>query len=110
MNTRSKVPFRSQKVVEFDAGAEGAGQKKSRLQEPSAVILASDIVRWIIPKVGKFPKNVRYGLGARIEAAACREPGQRWRAQTAWAWSHDALPSIRWTRSGLCLIGHPQRN
>jgi hypothetical protein len=33
------------------------------------VILASDILRWLIPKVGKFPKNVRFGLGARLEAA-----------------------------------------
>ena len=37
--------------------------------EPAAVILASDILKWIIPKVGKFPRTVRYGLGARIEAA-----------------------------------------
>jgi hypothetical protein len=33
------------------------------------VILAGDILRWVIPKVGKFPKNVRFGLGARLEAA-----------------------------------------
>ena len=30
---------------------------------------ASDILRWVIPKVGKFPKNVRFGLGARLESA-----------------------------------------
>jgi len=33
------------------------------------VILAGDILRWVIPKVGKFPKNVRFGLGARLESA-----------------------------------------
>ena len=33
------------------------------------MILAGDILRWVIPKVGKFPKNVRFGLGARLEAA-----------------------------------------
>ena len=33
------------------------------------MILAGDIVRWIVPKVGKFPRNVRFGLGARIEGA-----------------------------------------
>ena len=64
-----KVPNRDQHIVSFPAGAEGAGGKKSRLEEPSAVILAGDILRWVIPKVGKFPKNVRFGLGARLEAA-----------------------------------------
>lgn len=66
---RNKVPNPSQHIVSFPAGAEGAGGKKSRLEEPSAVILAGDILRWVIPKVGKFPKNVRFGLGARLEAA-----------------------------------------
>lgn len=37
--------------------------------EPAAVILAGDLLKWIIPKVGKFPRSVRYGLGSRIEAA-----------------------------------------
>ena len=37
--------------------------------EPAAVILAGDLLKWIIPKVGKFPRTVRYGLGSRIEAA-----------------------------------------
>jgi len=64
-----KVPNREQHIVSFPAGAAGAGGKKSRLEEPSAVILAGDILRWVIPKVGKFPKNVRYGLGARLESA-----------------------------------------
>ena len=64
-----KVPNRDQHIVSFPAGADGAGGKKSRLEEPSAVILAGDILRWVIPKVGKFPKNVRFGLGARLEAA-----------------------------------------
>jgi hypothetical protein len=66
---RNKVPNPSQHIVPFPAGAEGAGGKKSRLEEPAAVILAGDILRWVIPKVGKFPKNVRFGLGARLEAA-----------------------------------------
>jgi hypothetical protein len=66
---RSKVPNPSQRVVEVLAGAEGAGAKKSCLEEPAAVILAGDILRWVIPKVGKFPKNVRFGLGARLEGA-----------------------------------------
>jgi len=67
--TAPKGPNREQHIVSFPAGAEGAGGKKSRLEEPAAVILAGDILRWVIPKVGKFPKNVRYGLGARIESA-----------------------------------------
>jgi hypothetical protein len=66
---RSKVPNPSQRVAEVPSGAEGAGGKKSRLEEPAAVILAGDILRWVIPKVGKFPKNVRFGLGARLESA-----------------------------------------
>ena len=63
--TIPKVPNSSQHIVSFPAGAEGAGAKKSRLEEPAAVILAGDVLRWVIPKVGKFPKNVRYGFGAR---------------------------------------------
>jgi len=66
---RSKVPNPSQHIMAFPAGAEGAGGKNTRLEEPAAVILAGDILRWVIPKVGKFPKNVRYGLGARLESA-----------------------------------------
>jgi hypothetical protein len=37
--------------------------------EPAAVILAGDLLKWIIPKVGRFPRQVRHGLGSRIEAA-----------------------------------------
>jgi len=37
--------------------------------EPAAVILAGDLLKWIIPKVGRFPRQVRFGLGSRIEAA-----------------------------------------
>ena len=33
------------------------------------MILAGDLLKWIIPKVGRFPRQVRYGLGSRIEAA-----------------------------------------
>ena len=36
--------------------------------EPAAVILAADLLKWVIPKVGRFPRQVRYGLGSRIEA------------------------------------------
>ena len=67
--TIPKVPNSSQHIVSFPAGAEGAGGQKSRMEEPSAVILAGDILRWVIPKVGKFPKTVRFGLGARLESA-----------------------------------------
>lgn len=61
------MPNPSQRVAEVPAGAEGA--KKSRLEEPAAVILAGDILRWVIRMVGEFPKNVRFGLGARLESA-----------------------------------------
>ncbi len=33
----------------------------------SGAWLAGDILRWVIPKVGKFPKNVRYGISAQLE-------------------------------------------
>ncbi len=65
----AKVPNRAQHISEIVAGAPGAGDKNFRALEPTAVILAGDILRWLIPKVGKFPKNVRYGLGARLEGA-----------------------------------------
>ena len=64
-----KVPFPTQGVLELPAGHAGDGNPKPRLAEPNAVILASDILRWLIPKVGRFPKQVRFGLGARLEAA-----------------------------------------
>jgi len=37
--------------------------------EPVAVILAADLLKCVIPKVGRFPRQVRHGLGSRIEAA-----------------------------------------
>ena len=37
--------------------------------DPAAVILASDALSWAIGAVSKFPRNLRYGLGARIEGA-----------------------------------------
>ena len=49
-------------------GSVGMSQRH-RASEPAAVILAGDLLRWIIPKVGRFPRQVRHGLGARIEAA-----------------------------------------
>jgi hypothetical protein len=64
-----KVPNPFQVVLELPPGYEGSGDPRPRSAEPTAVILASDILRWLIPKVGKFPKNVRFGLGARLEAA-----------------------------------------
>ncbi len=45
------------------------GRPASRKDDPFAVILAADILRWVLPKVGAFPRNLRYGLGSRIEAA-----------------------------------------
>ena len=41
----------------------------ARVKEPAAVLLAGDILRWLIPAVAKFPRNLRYGLGSRIESA-----------------------------------------
>jgi len=37
--------------------------------DPAAVVLAADLLKWVIPAVGKFPRNVRYGLGGRFESA-----------------------------------------
>ncbi len=37
--------------------------------DPAAVVLASDLLKWVIPIVGKFPRNVRDGLGGRLESA-----------------------------------------
>ena len=64
-----KVPNPAQVVLELPPGYEGSGDPRPRSAEPTAVILASDILRWLILKVGKFPKNVRFGLGARLETA-----------------------------------------
>jgi hypothetical protein len=66
---KSKVPNRAQRVATLSPGAEGAGINRGRPSEPTAVLLAGDTLRWLIPKVGAFPRNVRYGLGARLEAA-----------------------------------------
>jgi hypothetical protein len=67
--SRKRVPNPSQHIVSLPAGAPGAGGKNSRLDIPPAVILATDILRWLIPKVGAFPKSVRFGLGVRLESA-----------------------------------------
>ena len=88
--TIPKVPNPSQHIVSFPAGAEGAGGKKSRMEEPSAVILAGDILRWVIPKVGKFPKTVRFGLGARLESAHFDVLEELIRAQYARHWTSPA--------------------
>jgi len=60
---------RDRVVPELAAGATRPSERPARVSEPAAVLLASDLLRWIIPKVGAFPKSVRYGLGSRIEAA-----------------------------------------
>ena len=78
-----KVPNPSQVVLELPPGYEGSGDPRPRSAEPTAVILASDILRWLIPKVGKFPKNVRFGLGARLETAHCDVLEELIRAQYA---------------------------
>ena len=52
-----------------DPGSPGKGTYAARAREPAAVVLASDLLRWVIPAVAKFPRNLRYGLGARIEGA-----------------------------------------
>jgi len=38
-------------------------------KEPTAVLLAAEIIKWLIPKVGQFPRHVRFGLGMRLEQA-----------------------------------------
>ncbi len=59
-----KVPNPAQVVLELPPGYEGSGDPRPRSAEPTAVILASDILRWLIPKVGKFPgPGSRPGLG-----------------------------------------------
>lgn len=60
---------RERSVPELKPGEVRPSQRPARLGEPAAVLLAADLLRWILPKVGKFPKSVRYGLGSRIEAA-----------------------------------------
>ncbi len=88
-----KVPFPSQGVFELPAGHAGDGNAKPRLAEPTAVILASDILRWLIPKVGCFPKQVRFGLGARLGAAHFDLLEALIRAQTACAHpAYQVLP------------------
>jgi len=51
------------------AGDAGRGDRGARLAEPAAVVLAADALRWMIPTVARFPRTLRYGLGARIENA-----------------------------------------
>jgi hypothetical protein len=67
--SRSTDPAVDQPVPAMRVGMVGKGSSEGRASEPTAVILASDLLRWIIPKVGKFPRQIRYGLGGRIEAA-----------------------------------------
>ncbi|MFT5285927.1 MAG: hypothetical protein ACI8TQ_002095 [Planctomycetota bacterium] len=50
-------------------GKVGRGSPAARKLEPQAVILAGDVLRWAIPNIGAFPRNMRYGVGTRIEGA-----------------------------------------
>jgi hypothetical protein len=92
-----KVPNPAQVVLELPPGYEGSGDPRPRSAEPTAVILASDILRWLIPKVGKFPKNVRFGLGARLEAAHFDVLEELVRAQYA----RSARGAVRSANEGL---------
>jgi hypothetical protein len=66
----SAQPTEDRSVVPPPAGEGLPGMsQRHRATEATAVILAGDLLRWIIPKVGRFPRQVRHGLGARIEAA-----------------------------------------
>jgi len=79
----SKVPNPAQVVLEPPPGLRAAGIP--------AVILASDMLRWLIPKVGKFPKNVRFGPGVRLEAAHFDVLEELVRAQYARREGYSAL-------------------
>ncbi len=46
-----------------------SGNRPARPSEPAAVLLAMQLLKWLMPITGRFPKNYRYGLGSRIEAA-----------------------------------------
>jgi len=43
---------------------------------------------WVIPRVGKFPKDVRFDLGARLEAAHFDVREECIRAQRSQALAH----------------------
>jgi len=49
----------------------------------AAVLLAGDLLRWLIPAVAKFPRNLRYGLGGRLEASMLDVLEERVAAQYA---------------------------
>lgn len=59
---------KERQVVPSDVGRVGEGRPGPRRSDAVAVILASDVLRWILPKVGAFPRSVRFGLGNRIES------------------------------------------
>ena len=40
-----------------------------RTDVPTAVVLSGDVLKWVLPRVARFPRTYRFGLGARIEAA-----------------------------------------
>ena len=101
------VPFPTQGVLELPAGHAGDGNPKPRLAEPTAVILASDILRWLIPKVGRFPKQVRFGLGARLEAAHFDVLEELIRAQ--YARGGERARSLDYSNSRLQVARHLAR-
>ncbi len=49
------------------AGEVAAGNAAERAKEPGAVLLARDLLRWLLPLVGKFQKSLRCNLGVRID-------------------------------------------
>lgn len=69
MPPRAKTPAAVTEQVGLVEPAPTVVGKNGFGNEPTAVLLASDLLRWVIPKVGRFPRSVRYGLGSRIEGA-----------------------------------------
>lgn len=40
----------------------------NKTQDPVAVVLAADLIKWSLSAIGRFPRQYRFGLGARIES------------------------------------------
>ncbi len=72
------------------------------------MILAGDIRRWLIPTVGKFPKSVRFGLGARIESAHLDVLQDLIRAQ--YETGNDRARALAQANSSLQVARHLWRN
>ncbi|QEP42380.1 diversity-generating retroelement protein Avd [Ectothiorhodospiraceae bacterium BW-2] len=43
-------------------------RQKMAVSTPAAVELCHDLLKWIIPHLGKFPRNQRFTLAERIES------------------------------------------